>query len=354
MKPLLKASAILILILLSGCATMIERSAHKSCFTTDWLAAGFDSAKSGKTYPSAWEKSDRKCLKYNVWSNKEEFTKGYALGLEAFCREENGFEFGWRNLAYAPICDEDQQYYFDEAYKDGHILFKARNFVDQIESDIYQAQEYIEFATRRRRELAYQIDSGNLDEHAEKRAVKERYRLKSRRASARQELVALRSNIREAEHRRAALNRDLFDQYYPEGDATESAYSKDQSIVSENTLVTQPALILYRPKTFAKGTGSKYKSHINALTKYITDNYSRTLRYQVVQDVVLTFVSDNLNAEEMEPAIEFTIQPHLLVWLDGNLERWPLSLEASIDYQSIDAAAKRILASKLKTRKDTN
>lgn len=344
MKAIAMICAIFISATLSGCATMMERSAHKSCFSKDWLAEGFDSATSGQAYQKSWKRADKKCEKHNVWSNHDDFARGYELGLEAFCVEENGFEFGWRNLTYQPICDEDQQYYFDTAYKDGHILHKARNYLDRTESELYEAQQFIEYATHRRRDLAHKIDSGTLDEHAEKRAVKERYRLKGQRESARNDLISLRATIREAEHRRAALQHSFFEQYYPEGEGSGSAYSKDQTLVSENIVVTEPALLLYRPLKFEPGTSSYYRTQINAVTKHITETYSRKLRYQVIQDAVITFSLPNQKSLELAASSELAQQPHLLIWFDQKLERLALTPGTPLSIETIDSAAKKILS----------
>lgn len=342
MKIFATISIVLIYITLNSATTAIAKSAKDKCFNKDWLTAGFDSSKNGYTHQEGWEKSDKKCAKQNIWSNKSEFTRGYEKGKAFFCSQKNGFEFGRRNLDYQPICDEQTQRDFDTAFKDGRKLYEAIKQLNKTESDLSKTKESIEHATRRRKELGRDIDSGKLDEKAENKAVKERYKLKTKRDSLREKVTPLKLKKQDADHAKTLLQRALLEKYYPSTQDSQSAYSKDQSLFSESIEVSQPAILLYEPPKYKRGK-SAYKKQIKAIGKHITKQYPRKLRYQIVHDINVTFSRPGQPSIEVDPAGEFHEQPYLLIWSNQTLERHALNIKSPIKMNLIDSAAKKIL-----------
>lgn len=342
MKIFATTSIVLIYITLNSAATAIAKSAQDKCFNKDWLTAGFDSSKNGYAYQKSWEKSDKKCAKQNIWSNKSEFSRGYEKGKAFFCSQKNGFEFGRRNLDYQPICDEQTQRNFDTAFKDGSKLYEAIKQLNKAESDLSKTKESIEQATRRRKELGRDIDSGKLDEKAENKAVKERYKLKTKRDSLREKVMPLKLKKQDADNAKILLQRALLEKYYPSAQDSQSAYSKDQNLFSESIVVSEPAILLYEPLKYKRGK-SAFKKQINAIGKHITKQYPRKLRYQVIHDINVTFSIPGQPSIEVDPVGDFHEQPYLLVWSNRTLDRHALKVEPPIKMKLIDSAAKKIL-----------
>jgi len=168
---------------LSGCATYFERSAQRACFNNDWLELGFKASTHGQEYQRAWSNADSECERYNVWSDQNEFARGYQLGLEAFCQLGNGFEFGKRNRHYQPICEPVSQGEFDQGYTDGQQLYDQRHELDSAIKRLNETESFIEYAHHRRKELKKEIDSGQLDKRTEKKFVEERHTKNTIRAA---------------------------------------------------------------------------------------------------------------------------------------------------------------------------
>ncbi len=341
----ISATAIITLfyVIFSDATMVMAKSSPDTCFKKDWLTAGFDSAKNGVTYKEGWEKSDKKCEKHNVWSDQKEFSRGYKMGKAAFCLSANGFEFGQRNLDYQPICQGQPQRDFDTAFKDGAQLYLAIKQLERAASSLAKAQKSIKQTTRKRKELARSIDSGELEENAEKKAVKERYALKTTRNQLREEVRQLNTEKQEADNEKNILRRALLEKYYPADQDSQSAYSKDKILFSESIMVSEPAILLYEPRRSTRNK-SAYSKQIKAIGKHITKQYPRKLRYQIIQDVNVTFNIPGSPNVELNTASEFGDQPHLLVWWNQTLERLALNPKSPLKKNTLNSAAEKILS----------
>lgn len=329
---------------LSGCATYFERSAQKQCFSKDWSAEGFNTAKRGRLYHPSWEYQEQECKKYNIWSNQADFIEGYELGLEAFCTEVNGFEFGVRDRDYYPICASNQQSDFDAAFKDGQGLYQARAHLDSQQAALYESNDVIEYAREERRYLADEIDSGELDKKTEKKYVKKRYRLKKRKQSAERSLAGQRGDLQNAELNESSLSNRLYNHYYRDNQDFESAYSVNQSIVSENQVVLGHAIFLFKPDKLPKESRSNLKEKINTLVSHVTSNHTRKFRFQVIGDTEMSFIDRAGRETILDASTRFGQTPTLIFWdtkqlsfqsIDSNVEPPLAELDTFIASQQI-------------------
>lgn len=321
---------------LSGCATYFERSAQNDCFKKDWAAAGFNASKSGDLYQPSWDEQDSSCKKYNVWSDQADFKHGYEVGLEAFCTEQNGFEFGIRNYGYHSICAENEQKKFNAAYSDGQRLYHARQNVESSESLYYEAEETIRHANKKRDILAEKIRTEDLDKKTKKKYVKERYNLKKSRESAQYNINSYQRDIEEAERKEASLSASLYNRYYTGDPDLEDSYSLDQSIVSEQRVVLESAILLYKPNKIEKETRKNLKEKINLITSHITENHNREFRFQVINDTKTLFVDKNDKEILLNPLSEFSQIPTLIFWDTKELKFQPIDPDLEAPLSELD------------------
>ncbi len=336
-RPLRIFFVLILAAALSGCATYFERSAQKQCFSKDWSAEGFNTAKRGRLFHPSWEYQDKECKKYNIWSNQADFIEGYELGLEAFCAEHNGFEFGLRDRDYYPICGPNQQADFDAAFKDGQRLYQARAHLDSQEARLYETKDAIEYAREEREYLADEIDSGELDKATEKKYVKKRYRLKKRKQSAQYNLAGHQSDLRGAQLNESSLSERLYNRYYHGNKEVENGFSGDQSIVSENEVIHDPSILLYRPTKLAKENRRDLTEKINTLVRHVTSNHLRIFRFQVIGDTELSFIEKGGKATELQPSLRFGHTPTLIFWDTKQLSFESLGTNSELSLASLDS-----------------
>ncbi len=320
-----KAVLLFLLLSLQACTTLYQH--QNACLSKDWYAQGFDVAKRGDAQESGWQYSSQECLAKKMWVDRNAYDHGYALGLKTFCTESNGFEFGLRNLRYESICDSQSQARFNTAYYDGNKVYNANREVLYYESQLYNQKNEVHEIKRRRQELAYYIDKTELDKDTEKRYVKERYRLKQRLYSCQSRISSLYSKLNESQIIQSRIEDQFFAQYKDDLLSDGSGFSIDESVISENIIVQQPAVIVYKPEALAKKAKKHFKEVTKELNLFMADINGGDFRYQMVGNLDIEFSG----ASEQETLIINTLEkynkPTLLLW-DGEKNL------SSMDYQS--------------------
>ncbi len=319
LKRLATLSHLSFMLLLSGCATYFERAAQNACFNKDWFATGFNAAKYGRASDEIWQREDRKCAKHNLWSNKNDFQRGYELGLDAFCTEQNGFEFGLRNRRYEPLCTTDVQWDFDLAYYDGQTIHHTRRSLSNTQHAIDRAHDVIKRTTKRRKHLICEIQSGKLDDETKKRYVHEHYNLKKQRESAQYDLYEYRDRVRKLTSKLNDIESSFQQHYYPNGYPQETSYSVEHSVVSENDVVKQTAILLYKPVVFDQRVFNKkhtkdLNEQIKTIVEHIRLNHQREFRFQLIRDADLSFLKSNGNEITLNTTEKFGTRSSLIFW----------------------------------------
>lgn len=334
MSKVTKLTIILSTLLLQACATQYAR--QSACMTQDWYASGFDVAKHGRNQEAGWDQVSAKCRKENMWVDRGAYDQGYKLGLDTFCTELNGFEFGQRNRSYDPICSTRVQNLFDVAYAEGQQLYDAYNDIGYCERAISDLHNKIAYIEQRREELAYYIDHTEIDQKTEKRYVKERYRLKQSLYSTQSKLDSAQYDLRESIRRHTTLEKELFAQHYLDELDQGDGYSINESVVSENIIVNEPAVIVYKPiKQLSRATKKHFKSVTKELNNFIAVNDGGQFRYQIVGDLELEFSSAQKDSLVVSTRAEYK-QPTLLLW-DGkkSLKTYPYQDRAPAELLAI-------------------
>lgn len=117
--------------LLQACASM----GKDECLTADWHTIGYEDGVRGL---SAGRISQHRtdCAKYGVAPDLKAYLAGRDLGLEEYCKPENGYKVGESGGQYGAVCPPELESGFLAGYRQGHELFSLRAALSQVESDL--------------------------------------------------------------------------------------------------------------------------------------------------------------------------------------------------------------------------
>jgi len=108
--------------------------------------------------------------------------------------------------------------------------------------------------------------------------------------------------------------------------------------VSENKLVAEAALLIYKPRRFIKSERSKLKQQINEITKHITTNHPRGMRFQVIRDEHLFLIASDGKETRLATEQTFGEFPQLLFWNpEQGLETHELQTQTPLPLAKLDA-----------------
>jgi hypothetical protein len=128
---MLRASAAIWLLALSGCATM-DRD---ECLTVDWRTVGFEDGTAG--YSGDRIGQHRKaCAKHGVTPDLAAYQAGRDDGLREYCVPAKGFRLGSQGGSYAGICPADLEAAFDDAYQSGRQLYTLESRLSSVNHEI--------------------------------------------------------------------------------------------------------------------------------------------------------------------------------------------------------------------------
>ena len=171
-------SLLVIVAALNGCAVMSKTE----CLNADWNQVGYDVGFDGEVDSSvAFTKRADICADYGTVADARAFQTGYEEGIENYCAVSNAVVLGTRGQRKAitnQVCPETEFPGFTSAFNAGYKLFvlqgEANNLgyeIDRLLEDKYRYQ-------RRRQELRYQIESGQLSDRERQNAIVYRRQLK--------------------------------------------------------------------------------------------------------------------------------------------------------------------------------
>lgn len=122
-----RAGAAILLLAISGCATMDR----EECLTVDWRTVGFEDGAAG--YASDRIGQHRKaCAEYGVTPDLTAYQEGRAEGLREYCVPANGFRIGSQGGSYGGICPSDLDPAFADAYQSGRQLYTLESRLSNV------------------------------------------------------------------------------------------------------------------------------------------------------------------------------------------------------------------------------
>lgn len=128
-----RSGAVLIVLLLSGCASMDKNE----CLTVDWRTIGFEDGAAG--YSGDRIARHRKaCARHGVSPDLALYQSGRDEGLREFCRPANGYRIGAQGGSYSGVCPADLEQEFLDSFSAGRQLYtlesRVTNATHQLES----------------------------------------------------------------------------------------------------------------------------------------------------------------------------------------------------------------------------
>lgn len=123
---------------LSGCAGMDLAE----CSAADWRMIGFEDGTAGKTQASIGEYR-RECAEHGITPDLALYRQGYAEGVENFCSESRGFDYGRRGGSYQGVCPAELEPDFMAGYSLGREHYVLSREVSSLNSKITNSNNRI-------------------------------------------------------------------------------------------------------------------------------------------------------------------------------------------------------------------
>lgn len=131
MTKLLTTTVGIILLILTGCATMTA----EQCVAADWQAIGYQDAMEGRASGHLGHHIEA-CSDHGIVANETAYTTGHAEGARAFCTPANGFRLGRSGGANNNICPDDLAGDFSVTYEAGRGLHTRQQTVSRAQSNL--------------------------------------------------------------------------------------------------------------------------------------------------------------------------------------------------------------------------
>jgi hypothetical protein len=198
-RSMLHASAALLLLALSGCATMDR----EECLAVDWRTVGYEDGAAG--YSGDRIGQHRKaCAKHGVTTDLTAYQAGRQEGLREYCVPANGFRLGSQGGDYSGMCPSDLDGAFSDAFQSGRQLHTLESRLASVNYEINAKRNSLrnaesDIVTRSARAIS---NEGTAEERAQ--AVVDVKQLGER-------VGRLKSEIRQLEEERVHCERDLQD-----------------------------------------------------------------------------------------------------------------------------------------------
>ena len=130
-KKITTVSAALLLIALTGCATMSK----DECLHADWYIKGLEDANLGYALSRIAEHA-KACARVKVTPVISEYDRGHKKGARLYCTPEKGYSVGRNGAEYQGICPQDLEASFLRTFRDGQELYNIQRNINNIENDI--------------------------------------------------------------------------------------------------------------------------------------------------------------------------------------------------------------------------
>ncbi len=154
---------LLVLLILSGCATMNE----EECLTADWYGLGYEDGAQGRP-PEFIGNRREACAKHGITPDLSAYNEGRDEGLAQFCTPARGFSFGREGNTYQGVCVDNGEEEFLIAYRAGRELGNLEDELARAKSELDRAKNVIEDRAKRleegRRKILFFDDETPIEE----------------------------------------------------------------------------------------------------------------------------------------------------------------------------------------------
>lgn len=152
---------VLILLSLSGCASLSERECLEAD-ATSWEGVGYEDGYNGHHPDRRLSQHYEACSELGVFPNRETYMKGWNRGILLYCTAERGYEIGLSGSRGNPeLCPESTAYFFQENAELGLHIYELQREMDSVYREI--------------EDLEQQLDDKKLDNQS-RRVIRDRIR----------------------------------------------------------------------------------------------------------------------------------------------------------------------------------
>ncbi len=130
MRSLLGSAALIVALVVSGCATMNQ----DECLTADWYQIGYEDGSYGHS-DSRISKHREACAKHGVAPDLRAYQDGHEEGIIRFCTPRNGFVQGKRGYTYSGICPPSLEQEFLDGYHAGRDIYTVTASINSLNSE---------------------------------------------------------------------------------------------------------------------------------------------------------------------------------------------------------------------------
>lgn len=150
---MLRASAVLIAAIVSGCASL-DRS---ECLSANWYAIGLEDGARGQPLERLGTHR-RACAEYGVAPDAERYVAGRNEGLKSFCTYERGFSLGRGGQTYAGGCPANLAAGFQSGYQRGRELYDLQRRFNEVQSEIARSKTLLKDGMPNPRQRAAEVE----------------------------------------------------------------------------------------------------------------------------------------------------------------------------------------------------
>lgn len=134
MKLVVKYASLMVVMALSGCATLSK----EECLTVDWREIGQTDGSNGAEAGRVAEHREA-CAKHGVRVDLDQYNRGRTAGLGSFCQANSGFARGRQGYVYKGICPSDLEPNFIDGYQEGREIYRLEQQISQLQDKISSA-----------------------------------------------------------------------------------------------------------------------------------------------------------------------------------------------------------------------
>lgn len=203
-RTLLQTTALLVIVLLPGCATLSE----SQCAANDWQTVGYSDGASGQD-SSRLLKHQNACMKHGVTPDRVAYMAGWEEGVVRYCTPDNGFQQGQRGSSYRNVCPSDLEPGFHDAYLAGRELYVAQAEITQMQRSIASKSRQLKEVAHDLRDAEARLIAGDATEMDRMRWLDETKALARTQGQLESEIVELRVSSAVKKERLETLRQTL-------------------------------------------------------------------------------------------------------------------------------------------------
>lgn len=114
MHPYIRITMIMIIAVLSGCASMSK----DECLNANWVSVGYNDGSRGIHYERL-NKHRQSCGKHEIFPDEDAYMTGWNQGIRSYCTTDRGYQAGRAGRAYSNICPADVEPAFLSGWQQG-------------------------------------------------------------------------------------------------------------------------------------------------------------------------------------------------------------------------------------------